>query len=268
MFLNSPLSGWSIWLSFKMHADQTCRGSGHAWNSWRSRNWSSTDGCRGGRKLWACSWPAGSGPHSPTAHQHLEKHNSDSSNPHLNIAFGLYSLLVMYLRVYHCRLVYQSSSMLDGWMDGLTLLCVFNDSDFSCGAHWIDAGVSIAGVASLIRGLHVVEDQAAVGRNQDVTPIRTHRNTIPVKQITTKMLMFFLLLLLLSYTSLFWEIRVRLSTMIVIWTPSSFHHFSVVGSLGGKSRRETQTSLFSATFSISSWGIPRPERRCNSSTEF
>lgn len=62
----------------------------------------------------------------------------------------------------------------------LTLLCVFRDSNFSRGAHRVDASVSVAGVSALIWGLHVVQDQAAVRRRQDVPTVGTHRYTISV----------------------------------------------------------------------------------------
>lgn len=62
----------------------------------------------------------------------------------------------------------------------LTLLCVFSDSNFSCGAHRVDSGVSVTGVSALVWRLHVVQDQAAVRGQQDFTTVWTHRDTVSV----------------------------------------------------------------------------------------
>lgn len=69
-----------------------------------------------------------------------------------------------------------------------TLLRVLRDSDFSRGAHRVDAGVGVTGVGSLVRRLHVVQDQAAVGRHLDVTTVRTHWDAVPAakREIVTK----------------------------------------------------------------------------------
>lgn len=60
----------------------------------------------------------------------------------------------------------------------LTLLRVFSDPNFSRGAHRIDASVSVTGVGAFIWRLYVIQDQAAIGWQQDVTPVWTHRHTI------------------------------------------------------------------------------------------
>lgn len=67
-------------------------------------------------------------------------------------------------------------------MHGLTRWRVFGDSHVRRGAHRIDAGVGVAGVRAPVRKLHVVQDQAAVRRDQDPLPVRTHRNAVPSRR--------------------------------------------------------------------------------------
>lgn len=61
-----------------------------------------------------------------------------------------------------------------------TFLLVSNDPDFRRGADRVDARVGVTGVGALVGQLHAVEDQAAVGRHQDVPAIRTHGDAVPV----------------------------------------------------------------------------------------
>lgn len=63
----------------------------------------------------------------------------------------------------------------------LTSLWVFGDSNFSCGTHRVDPSVSITGVCPLVWRLHVVQDQTAVSRGEDVTSIRTHRDAVSAR---------------------------------------------------------------------------------------
>lgn len=63
-----------------------------------------------------------------------------------------------------------------------TLLHVFGDSDFSRGAHGVDASVGVTGVGPLVRRFHVVQDQAAVRRRLDVATVGTHGDAVPATE--------------------------------------------------------------------------------------